>query len=72
MWNRSFKSRMRQMTELRELAEQGLKLLEAETPERRRRLELMRDMNAFMEREFPKLLAKWEEEKKVRGYDDLG
>lgn len=71
MWNRSFKARMHQLAELRALAERGLKLLQSGDDSRRyKRLELMRDMNEFMEREFPKLLEKWEEEKKTRGYDD--
>jgi DNA-binding transcriptional regulator GbsR (MarR family) len=68
MWNRSFYARMHQLTELRDLAERGLELLADEPPESQRRLRLMRDMNEFMAREFPKLLEKWEAEKKARGY----
>ncbi|MEO8394258.1 MAG: MarR family transcriptional regulator [Chloroflexota bacterium] len=71
MWNRSFSARMHQLTELRQLAEHGIELLADETPEQRRRLELMRDHNAFMEREFPKLLAEWEKIKRDKGYDSL-
>jgi DNA-binding transcriptional regulator GbsR (MarR family) len=68
MWNRSFRARMHQLTELRELAERGLKLLSND--EQFKRLELMRDANAFMESEFPKLLEKWDEEKKRLGYEE--
>lgn len=68
MWARSFQARMQQNTEVRQLAEHGLALLGDAAPEYRRRLELMRDMYAFMEREFPKLLEKWEAEKRERGY----
>jgi DNA-binding transcriptional regulator GbsR (MarR family) len=71
MWNRSFQARMHQLTELRELAEHGIELLADEAPEQRRRLELMRDHNAFMEQEFPKLLEQWEKIKRAKGYDTL-
>lgn len=69
MWNRSFKARMHQLTELRELAERGLKLLGNES-EQFQRLELMRAANLFMEQEFPKLLQAWEDEKKRLGYEE--
>jgi DNA-binding transcriptional regulator GbsR (MarR family) len=71
MWNRSFRARMYQVTEIRKLAERGIELLADEPPERRRRLELTRDHNAFMEQEFPKLLEQWEAIKKAKGYDTL-
>ena len=71
MWNRSFSARMHQLTELRQLAEHGIDLLADDPPEQRRRLELMRDHNAFMEQEFPKLLAEWEKIKQAKGYDSL-
>ncbi|MBZ0289123.1 MAG: MarR family transcriptional regulator [Anaerolineae bacterium] len=69
MWNRSFRARIHQLTELRELAERGLRLLENESEgEQFKRLELMRDANRFLEREFIKLLDQWDEEKKRLGY----
>lgn len=71
MWSRSFRARMHQVTALKELGERGLEALENETPQRRKRLEFMRDMNEFMEVEFPKLLDAWDAIKKVKGYDDL-
>lgn len=71
MWSRSFRARMHQITELKELSERGLEALENESPERRQRLEFMRDMNAFMETEFPKMLDAWDEIKKSKGYDNL-
>lgn len=71
MWNRSFHARMHQLTELRQLAERGIKLLANESEaEHFKRLELMRDANAFMESEFPKLLEQWDEEKKRLGYEE--
>lgn len=71
MWSRSFRARMHQVTELKELGERGLEALAGEAPERRKRLEFMRDMNAFMETEFPKLLDAWDKIKKAKGYDNL-
>lgn len=71
MWSRSFRARMHQITELKELSERGLDAMSNEQPERRQRLEFMRDMNAFMETEFPKLLDAWDAIKKAKGYDAL-
>jgi DNA-binding transcriptional regulator GbsR (MarR family) len=70
MWIRSWRARMSLLTELRELADRGLDALANDSPETRRRLEVMREMNAFLEREFPKLLERWEDEKKARGLDE--
>jgi DNA-binding transcriptional regulator GbsR (MarR family) len=70
MWIRSFRARMHQMTELRELAERGLDLMADAPPERRRRLEIMHATNQFLEDEFPKLLDRWDDEKQRRGYTD--
>lgn len=70
MWNRSFRARMQQISELQALSENGLEALDDAPPEQRKRLELMRDMNAFMAEEFPKLLDKWDALKKAKGYDD--
>ncbi len=71
MWSRSFRARMHQVTDLKALSERGLEALQEDTPQRKQRLEFMRDMNAFMEAEFPKLLDAWDAIKKARGYDDL-
>jgi len=71
MWSRSFRARMHQVTELKELGEKGLEALADAPPQQRLRLEFMRDMNAFMEEEFPKLLDKWDAIKKAKGYDEL-
>ncbi|MBI5670289.1 MAG: MarR family transcriptional regulator [Chloroflexi bacterium] len=70
LWIWSFKARMHLVTELRELAEHGLTLLADEPPDQRRRLELMRDVNGYLEREFPKLLDGWQQEKKAKGYGE--
>jgi DNA-binding transcriptional regulator GbsR (MarR family) len=67
--HQSLKARMGMLTELRRLAEQGLEAIGEAAPEQRRRLELVRDMNAFLEREFPKLLDLWEQEQSASGGD---
>lgn len=71
MWSRSFRARMHQVTMLKALSERGLEALEGESAQRRLRLEFMRDMNDFMETEFPKLLDRWDVIKKAKGYDNL-
>ncbi len=60
LWTRSMRARMHQITALKELSMRGLVSLDDATPEIRERLEIMRDMNAFMESEFPKLLDAWD------------
>jgi len=64
IWTRTMQSGLVQITTLRQLAEKGLALLSEESPERRQRLQEMRDMYAFFEREMPLLLAQWEAERK--------
>lgn len=68
VWQRSFAAKMKDAAEFRKIAEQGLSILVDQTPDKRKRLEMMRDMYAFMEREVPKLLERWEEEKRQKGY----
>ena len=48
----------------RQLMERGLELTEGKTHANRQWLEEMRDMYVFMEREFPALLERWEQERK--------
>jgi DNA-binding transcriptional regulator GbsR (MarR family) len=69
IWYRSFEARMSGITEIRKLAERGLAVLPIDDKQKRQRLELMRDMYEFMEREFPKLLQKWDDEKRAKGYE---
>lgn len=49
---------------VRQLAERGLELLADTTPLTRKWLEEMRDVYTFLEREFPTLLERWEQERK--------
>lgn len=70
LWTNAFLARAGEIRALRLLAERGLSLLADAPPESRRRLELVREMNAFMEEEFPRLIARWNEVKKAKGLDE--
>lgn len=52
---------------VRQFAERGLELLADKTPVTRKWLEEMHEVYAFLEREFPALLERWEEEHKKKG-----
>lgn len=60
-WAELSKQRLAQITAFRQLAEQGLKLLEQDDPLSRQRLEEMRDMHAFWEQELPLMTQRWEQ-----------
>ncbi len=62
VWYQLLKKRMTQLSALRQLAERGLGLLEGKEPQLKTRLEEMRAMYAFFERELPPLLERWEQE----------
>lgn len=64
-WSQLTEQRLAQITAFRQLAERGLKLFEEENP-LRLRLEEMRDIHAFWERELPVLNDRWEEERQKR------
>lgn len=60
-WSQLAEQHLAQIIAFRKLAERGLELFEDEDP-LRQRLEEMRDMHAFLERELPILNKRWEEE----------
>lgn len=62
-WSELTKQRMAQITAFRQLAERGLELLQEADPNLRHRLEEMRDMHAFCERELPLMLDRWEQQR---------
>jgi DNA-binding transcriptional regulator GbsR (MarR family) len=64
-WVVSLKERLSQAHAFRRLAEEGLALLDGTSKERRRRLEEMRSVYALLERELPRLIELWEEERKT-------
>jgi DNA-binding transcriptional regulator GbsR (MarR family) len=65
-WTQMTKQRMAQIVAFRELAEKGLDLLKHEPPRQQQRLQEMRDIHAFLEREMPRLDERWEIEQKQR------
>lgn len=58
-WSRTTEERMGMVTAMRELAEDGLVLRADAGAEATERLREMRDFYAFIEREFPALMARW-------------
>ena len=67
-WHQLIQDSLVQTTAFRQLAERGLELLESKTHANRQWLEEMRDMYVFMEREFPALVERWEQERKKASY----
>jgi DNA-binding transcriptional regulator GbsR (MarR family) len=57
-------AKARILSEIRSLAERGLEALENEPPEVRERLIEGRDLFAFVEREYPLLIEKWQQQRK--------
>jgi DNA-binding transcriptional regulator GbsR (MarR family) len=64
-WSNSLKDRLDQAVNFRQLADEGLALLKDAAPERSLRLREMRSMYAFLEREIPILMARWEKERQA-------
>jgi DNA-binding transcriptional regulator GbsR (MarR family) len=63
-WTNSLKERLEQAHTFRKLADEGLALLVGSDPERRLRLEEMHSLYAFLERELPQLMERWQLERK--------
>jgi DNA-binding transcriptional regulator GbsR (MarR family) len=59
VFGRAFRAKMAELDAFQELAAHGLAAV-GDDPRRRRRLENMRDMYAFMAQRFPALLDEWE------------
>ncbi|MBF8190350.1 MarR family transcriptional regulator [Nonomuraea sp. K274] len=60
VFGRAFRAKMAEFEQFTRLAERGLRAV-GDDPARRKRLENMRDMYAFMAERFPRLLDEWEE-----------
>lgn len=69
-WKQFLQTRFELMHKLRRNADYGLHILKQESPKRRDRLERMRRLYGFLERELPKLLERFEVEEanERRGY----
>jgi DNA-binding transcriptional regulator GbsR (MarR family) len=61
-WIKAWSGRNAQIALMRQLAEQGLNLLTGNSPERRMRLQNMRDLYLFLEEELPKLTERWQKQ----------
>jgi DNA-binding transcriptional regulator GbsR (MarR family) len=59
-WHRFMQTRIETMRRLRRNADHGLRVMEGEPPHCRQRLERMRRLYAFLEREMPRLLERFE------------
>lgn len=64
-WSELTKQRLAQITAFRQIAERGLTLLQADPPQLRQRLEEMRDMHAFYEQELPRMIERWEQQRRL-------
>ena len=64
-WTNALKDRLTQAVTFRQLADEGLAVLKDGAPDRLRRLQEMRLMYAFLEREIPALMARWEQERQT-------
>jgi len=64
-WTNALRDRFTQATIFRRLAEEGLSLLKDTPPEQRQRLQEMHLMYAFLEREIPQLIDRWEKERQA-------
>ncbi|MFW6184056.1 MAG: GbsR/MarR family transcriptional regulator [Chloroflexota bacterium] len=58
-WETMMRQGQSQIESLRQLAEEGLALLDDQPPQLQERLQEMHDFYAFFEREFPLLLERW-------------
>jgi len=58
-WTTDLRGKLSQFTALRQLADEGLAALDGVPASRRERLEGMRDLYQFFEREFPELIERW-------------
>lgn len=60
-WTRILDEQLAMMTRLREIAEHGLRLLDAHSAQRRERLTEMREVFSFLESEMPVLVRRYHE-----------
>jgi DNA-binding transcriptional regulator GbsR (MarR family) len=63
VWAQLLRARLSQITDLHQLAEEGLELLEAEPPELRQRIQDMHDLYSYVETELPVLIERWEQKR---------
>jgi DNA-binding transcriptional regulator GbsR (MarR family) len=61
-WTQLAQQRLMQITAFRQVAERGLELLQGHPPVLKKRLQEMRDIHAFWERELPLINQRWQQE----------
>lgn len=61
-WTDRMQAHLQKNLTLKSLADRGLRLMEDRSPEARRRLEELRDFEAFVAREMPALIERWKKE----------
>ena len=64
-WSEHMQNRMAMMRELRALAERGLDLMQGADARLLQRLQDFRDLHAFLERELPSMLERYQRESKT-------
>lgn len=62
LWTTAMERSAQQFAGFRKMAERGLAILTDAEPGRRQRLQEMRALYTFIEREFPQILERWKEE----------
>lgn len=62
-WTEVFRQRLLAVTAVRTLVEHGLELLAGRPDEQRARLQEMKEMYDFVERELPALFTRWEQQR---------
>jgi hypothetical protein len=60
VWRNAISRQESQASDLRKLADRGLKILADRPVEQNERLQEMRDLYAFIEEEVPRILERWE------------
>jgi len=63
VWAQLLQARMSQVTDLHQLAEDGLELLDGEPPELRQRIQDMHDLYSYIETELPIMIERWEQKR---------
>jgi DNA-binding transcriptional regulator GbsR (MarR family) len=66
-WNAVMKESLTRMSEFRHLLERGLEMLEGKDLQIKQRLEGMRNIYVFWEREWHAVLERWEQQERNRG-----
>ncbi len=64
-WTNALRDRFTQATTFRQLAEEGLLLMEGTPSEQQKRLQEMHLMYTFLEREIPRLIDRWEKQRQA-------